>query len=137
MNFKSQGLLISILILISLILICHTVNFLYPKHQTHHTYNTHQSQNKNLNNFLNLAIPNITTPVEYNQIYYDKQALKIPCNQSKEAQIPCNVVSSCTNTTPQIPITTQYQLSDSELNILYRSLYADAGRQVLYKTLVK
>ena len=60
MNFKSKGLFISIIILISMMLICHTVNFLYPR-------------NKNSNSFSNLplSIPNNTIPIEYETIYYD------------------------------------------------------------------
>ena len=47
-----------------MMLICHTVNFLYPKNQI-------QNQNSNSFSNLNLSIPNNTVPIDYNKIYYD------------------------------------------------------------------
>ena len=137
MNFNSQGLIISIIILISMMLICHTVNFLYPKNIN---YNMHHNKpkphNKNQNSFSNLllAIPNNTVPNEYNKIYYDydNKNKQSECNLKKEAEIPCKVVSSC-NSTPTP--TQKYQLSDSELAVVYRDAYASAGREVLLRTL--
>ena len=124
MNFKSQGLFISILILIFMILICHTVNFLYP--------NKH---NKNSNSFANmiLEIPK-TFPTEYNKIYYDynDKNKKEECKLKNEAEIPCNIMSSCSTPTP---IPTKYQLSDSEMAMIYRDAYASAGRELLIRTL--
>ena len=124
MNFKSQGLFISIIILIGMILICHTVNFLYPnKHQT------------NSNSFANmiLEIPK-TFPTEYNKIdynYNDKNK-KEECRLKNEAEIPCNIVSSCATSTPTA---TQFQLSDSEMAMIYRDAYASAGRELLLRTI--
>jgi len=124
MNFKSQGLFISIIILIGMILTCHTVNFLYP--------NKHQ---KNSNSFANmsLVIPK-TFPIEYNKIYYDynDKNKKEECKLKNEAGIPCNIVSSCANSTPTA---TQFQLSDSEMAMIYRDAYASAGRELLLRTI--
>lgn len=140
MNFNSQGLIISIIILISMMLICHTVNFLYPKNinynMHHNNHNKPKPHNKNQNSFSNLllAIPNNTLPNEYNKIYYDydNKNKQSECNLKKEAEIPCKVVSSC-NSTPTP--TQKYQLSDSELAVVYRDAYASAGREVLLRTL--
>ena len=141
MNFKSQGLFIAIIILICMILVCHTVNFLYSnKHKNKSSHNK-ASHNKNLNSFANmvLEIPNNTIPIEYNQIYYDysNKNKKEECKLKNEAEIPCNIVSSCDKKpipTP-IPTTTQYQLSESEMALLYRDAYASAGRQLLLNVL--
>ena len=138
MNFKSQGLFISIIILISMMLICHIVNFLYPKninYNLQHNLQHNLKHNKNQNSFSNLvlSIPNNTVPVEYNKIYYDydNKTQKSECRLKKEAEIPCNVVSSCaSDSTP-----TQYQLSDSEMAVVYRDAYASAGREILLRTL--
>ena len=125
MNFKSQGLFTSIIILISLMLICHTANFLYPRNQI------------NSNSFSNLplSIPNNAVPVEYNKIYFDynDNNKQTDCRLKNQAQIPCKVVASCTPTSSPTP--TKYQLSDSELAVLYRDMYASAGREILLRTL--
>lgn len=125
MNFKSQGLFISIIILIALMLICHTANFLYPRNQ------------KISNSFSNLtlSIPNNTVPVEYNKIYFDynDKNNQTDCRLKNQAQIPCKVVAACTPTSSPTP--TQHQLSDSEMAVLYRNMYASAGRELLLRTL--
>ena len=133
MNFKSKGLFISITILISMMLICHTVNFLYPK-------------NKNSNSFSNLplSIPNNTLPIEYNNIYYDysNKDQKLNCKIKNEAEIPCKIVTKCTIPNPIVtptisasPTTTKYQLSESEIAMIYRDAYFNAGRELLLRTL--
>ena len=123
-----------------MMLICHTVNFLYPRNN----YNQHQHQNSNSFSNLALSIPNNTVPVEYNKIYYDynDKNKQSECKMKKEAEIPCNIVSACTiptdipiPTTTQIPTTTRYQLSDSEMAVIYRNAYQDAGRELLLRTL--
>ena len=131
MKFKSKGLLISIIILISMMLICHTVNFLYPR-------------NKNSNSFSNLPlfIPNNTLPIEYNNIYYDYSNTdqKLNCKMKNEAEIPCKIITKCTipivtPTISALPTTTKYQLSESEIAMIYRDAYFDAGRELLLRTL--
>jgi len=121
-------------------LICHTANFLYPKHKTHKTHKTHQSnqlKQKNSNSFSNLtlSIPNNTVPVEYNKIYFDynDKNNQTDCRLKNQAEIPCKVVAACTPTSSPTP--TQHQLSDSELAVLYRDMYSDAGREVLLRTI--
>ena len=133
MNFKSKGLFISIIILISMMLICHTVNFLYPR-------------NKNSNSFSNLplSIPNNTVPIEYNTIYYDYSNTdqKLNCKMKNEAEIPCKIVSKCTIPNPIVtptisasPTTTKFELSESEIAMIYRDAYFNAGRELLLRTL--
>jgi len=134
MNFKSQGLFISILILICMILICHISNYLYKKnHQNNHQKNNIIQNNKNSNSFANMTldIPK-TIPTQYNKIYYDyNDKNKIEeCKLKNEAEIPCNIISSCST-----PTATQYQLSDSEMAVIYRDAYASAGRELLLRTL--
>jgi hypothetical protein len=116
-----------------MMLICHTANFLYPK-------------NKNSNSFSNLAlsIPKNSVPVEYNKIYFynNDKTEESECKLKKEAEIPCEIVSKCENTdtsasnTPaSIPVTTKFELSDSEMAVIYRDAYVQAGRQVLLRTI--
>ena len=127
MNLNSTGVYASIIILISLMLICHTANFLYP--------NTLKYQNRNDFYNIKLSIPNNSLPTQYNQITYENenqsnQISQLSCNAIKEAEIPCKVVQPCINPKP-----TQYQLSESEMAIIYRDAYEDAGREVLLRTL--
>ena len=109
MKYNSQGVLISIIILICLLLLCHTLRILYPK-----------------NKFANLPLSISNAPINtgYNKIYYDNQGCS-PCTQLGQAQIPCKVVASCMNPAP-----TPYQLSDDELNAIYQFAYKNAGFQV-------
>ena len=115
MKLNSYGVTVSILILILMILICHTMNFLYPK-----------------NRFEN--IPKITTYNEkYNKIYYTHQNGKTSCDNSSEGHpaVPCSVVKAC-NAEDQIDANT---LSDSELAYLYKVAYEEAAREIFMRTL--
>ena len=120
LNFKSNGLLISIIILIALILICHISNYLDNKHI--------KSKNDFYN--INLAIPTGNIPTQYNQIQYENKG-KLSCNL-RQAEVPCNKVNinACNS-----PSTTKYQLSDDEMNAVYEFIYENAGLQVLQRTL--
>ena len=111
MKLNSNGVFISILILIFMILICHTMNYLYPK-----------------NRFAN--IPN---PTKYNKIYYTNQNGKTSCDNSGEGHpaVPCSVVKAC-NAEDQIDANT---LSDSELAYLYKVAYEEAAREIFMRTL--
>jgi len=124
-NFKSKGLIISIIILISLILICHISNYLYNK-------NIHSSNESSKNEFYNvkLEIPTGNVPTQYNQIKYENKG-KLSCN-SWQAEIPCNKVdtSACI-----VPATTKYELTDAEMIDVYKFIYENAGLQVLQRTL--
>jgi hypothetical protein len=76
LDFNSQGLLISIIILILLILICHISNYLYTKHKK-------PSKKNNFMN-LNLSIPNTPIPTQFNQIYYKEIFQKKPHSFRRE-----------------------------------------------------
>jgi len=119
MNFNTTGLLIAICILISMLLVCHTMNFLYPR---------------NSNNFENVyqrkQMPTRPLPTQYNIISYDNHLGKIPCDS--QAQIPCQVLQQQQEQCSQ---PTKFQLSDSELAILYKEAYEQAGAEVLARTL--
>lgn len=106
------GLIIALCILISMLLICHTMNFLFP-HKRNSFYN----------------IPSMTRPLptQYNIITYDNNLGKIPCDS--QAQIPCNILQQCKNQQ------TKYELSDSEFALLYKEAYEMAGEEVLLRTL--
>ena len=118
MSFDSTGLLIAICILISMLLLCHTMNFLYPRNSNNFD-NVHQRQ-----------MPTKPLPTQYNIISYDNQLGKIPCDS--QAQIPCQVLQQQQEQCSQ---PTQFQLSDSELAILYKEAYEQAGAEVLARTL--
>lgn len=124
MKLQSNNVFISIIILISMMLICHTAHFFYDK-----------------NKFSNIK----GLPVQYNEIYYDNQSNTGTCNNSKpnqalldqllgQADVPCPVV------TKQCPIPTKFSLdslSDSELAVIYKVAYENAGMEVLNRALQK
>ena len=131
MNFKSKGLIVAILILISLLLVCHISNFLYPK-----KLKSIYTSNKNLNSFLNLplSIPNTPLNTTYNQITYDKPIDPSICKNMNEAEIPCSIISSCSSQN-KVPMTTPYELSESEWAVVYKAAYETAGLEVLSRAL--
>ena len=124
MKLQSNNVFIAIIILISMMLICHTAHFFYDK-----------------NNFSNVK----DLPVQYNQIYYDTSNPYGSCNNRKpdqatldqllgQADVPCPVV------TKQCPIPTKFSLdslSDSELAVIYKVAYENAGMEVLNRALRK
>ncbi len=105
-----------------MMLICHTAHFFY-----------------NRNNFSNVALP-----TQYNQIYYENQSNTSTCNSSKpdqaildqllgQAEVPCATVKKC-------PTPTKFSLdnlSESELAIIYKVAYENAGMEVLNRALQK
>ena len=111
MAYNNTGLLVAICILISMILVCHTMNFLYPRKS---------------NNFGNVPLP-----TQYNIISYDNQLGKMPCDS--QAQLPCNILqqqqTQCSNPS------SISKLSDSEIALLYKEAYERAGEEVLIRTL--
>lgn len=130
MNFKSKGLFIAILILITMLAICHITNYIYSKH----------NKNKNKNSFSNLALSlSISkTPLntQYNQITYEKPIDPSICKNIKEAEIPCSIISSCSSASKNtVPITTPYELSESEWAVVYKAAYEAAGLEVLSRSL--
>ena len=138
MNFKSKGVIISILILICLLLVCHISNFIYPKKSNYNSKHI-SKPNKNLNSFANLSLSIPKTPLntEYNKITYDKsndiyeQSL---CNNINEAEIPCSIISAC-SASNTVPMTTPYELSESEWAVVYKNIYESAGLEVLSREL--
>ena len=125
MNFKSEGLFITVIILISLLIICHISNFMYEIY--------------NKNKFANLPLSISSNPIatKYNTIYYDNQCTPSPCNQQNEAAIPCSIISSCSKNPTPTPTQTKlpYKLSDSEMAVVYRDAYNSAGRELLRRAL--
>lgn len=156
MKLNSDGVTISILILITMILICHTMNYLYPK-----------------NKFTN--IPQTTN---YNEIYYSNKNTKlcsnintggdISSNMLSQANVPYDVISTCSdnicsgcngvatattfaNATSNTSATTATTatvsaggddikkylatLSDSELAVLYKVAYESTEREIITRTL--
>ena len=110
MAYNNTGLLVAICILIGMILVCHTMNFLYPRKS---------------NNFGNVPLP-----TQYNIISYDNQLGKMPCDS--QAQLPCNILQQQQT---QCSSPAKYQLSDSEIALLYKEAYERAGEEVLIRTL--
>jgi len=116
MKLTSYGVTVSILILILMILICHTMNFFYPK-----------------NRFEN--IPRTTTYNEkYNKIYYTPQNGKKSCdtlgNMEGQAEVPCNVIKTCSG-----DMIDENNLSDSEIAYFYKVAYEEAAREIFMRTL--
>jgi hypothetical protein len=111
MAYNNTGLLVAICILIGMILVCHTMNFVYPRN--------------------NNKFGDIPVPTKYNIISYDNELGKIPCDS--QAQLPCKVLqqqqSQCSN--PSLIS----KLSDSEIALLYKEAYERAGEEVLIRTL--
>ena len=79
MKLNHTGVFIAILILILMLLICHTMNTLYPRNTNTNT-NTNTSKNTSKNNKIINMFNNIkqkTIPTQYNIITYDKQITKV------------------------------------------------------------
>ena len=138
MKLNSDGVTISILILITMILICHTMNYLYPK-----------------NKFANIPKPTNN----YNEIYYTNQNNKLCSsinnssgitgdglgsdNLLNQAEIPYDVISSCKTRSDggsggigddnmKNYLST---LSESELAVLYKVAYENTEREIIMRTL--
>ena len=122
MNLKSDGVFISIIIIISMMLICHTAHFFYDR-----------------NSFSNIAVP-----TQYNQIFYDNQSNNSSCNnridQATLDQLLGQAEVPCATAQKQCPTPTQFtldSLSESELAVLYKVAYENAGMEVLNRALNK
>jgi len=114
MNFNYSGLFIAVLILLGMLITCHLRNY----------FNTPKSD------FINLAVPTGIPPLQYNKISYTPGIQKIPCEIAEQGNFPCSQIQSCT-----APQTTQYQLSDSELAVLYKEAYEQAGLELMNRIL--
>jgi hypothetical protein len=123
MNFGYIGLFISLLILLGMLVWCHLsdyfkTNIILPK-----------------SDFINIAIPTGTPPLKYNDISYSNEQQKIPCNIMNQAQIPCNLIQDkIQDKISKCPKPT-YDLSDSELAILYKAAYEKAGIEIMSRVL--
>lgn len=116
MNFNYIGLFIAVLILLGMLITCHLRNyFIAPK-----------------SDFINLVVPTGTPPLKYNKISYTPGIQKIPCEIAAQGNFPCSQIQSCSS-----PQTTQSQLSDSELAILYKEAYELAGLELMKRVITK
>lgn len=135
MKLNADGVALSILILILMIVSCHTMNYLYPKdnkdtkdiRNNRKQINTVKISKQTLNNFFD--IPNtIPTNTNYNKIYYQNQNKPTLCDNVNHANIPCK--KTCKSEE-------EYTLSDSELAFLYKYAYEEAGNEILMRELNK
>ncbi len=123
MKLKSTGVVVSILILIIMMLICHTMNFFYPK-------NKFKNISKNNNN-------SDETPKEkdYNEIYYTNDSdIKDLCAIANQAEIPCDIIKQC-EPEPEPKLLGLDSLSNSELAVLYKFAYEASAREIFIRTL--
>jgi len=135
MKLQTDGVTISILILIFMIVICHTMNYLYPKKRITQTNKLTKKLNnliKNNKNSIN-TFTNTVNDIDYNKIYYHNQNEKQLCdsNLDKQANVPCNVVKQCSDDDKL----DEYTLSDSELAVIYKVAYEEAAREIFMRTL--
>jgi len=140
MKLNTDGVAISILILILMVLTCHTMNYLFPRDTNSMnksvsmnnsvSMNKSASMNNNINNktikqsldtFFN--IPNNTN---YNKIYYQNSNTISSCDNVEHANIPCKKTCNYEE---------DYALSDSELAFLYKYVYEEAGKEILMRKL--
>ena len=130
MKLNGDGVALSILILILMIITCHTMNYLYPR-DTKDTINNRKKMNtvkinkQSLNNFFNIP-NNIPQNTNYNKIYYQNQQKPTLCDNVNHANIPCK--KTCNSEE-------DYALSDSELAFLYKYAYEEAGKEILMREL--
>ena len=134
MKLNTDGVAISILILILMVLTCHTMNYLFPRDTN--SMNNSVSMNKSAsmnNNINNKTIKqsldtffNIPSNTNYNKIYYQNQKEKKRCDKDAHPHIPCKKTCSTEE---------DYALSDSELAFLYKYAYEEAGKEILLRKL--
>jgi hypothetical protein len=129
-NFKSNGLQISIVILIILLIICHTTKIY-------------------LDRFADTNTPiETTTSTSYNDISYSdisKQPRRACATATTKPALPyCQPVPKCTQPvacqpTPTCPPPKKglELLSDAELAVLYKLAYENAGREVMRREVIK
>ena len=127
MKLNSSGVVVSIIILIIMMLICHTMNFYYPKNRFEDVGKSDKRNNE-------------TKPTDYNEIYYTNDTNeKQLCANVNQAEIPCDIVRTCkTEPTPKpttIPTRGLNSLSNTELSILYKFIYEHSAREILTRTL--
>jgi hypothetical protein len=127
MNFNHTGLFIAVLILLGMLITCHLRNYFNPR-QTPRLTSMPKSD------FIDLAIPTATPPIKYNKITYNPAKQTIPCEIANQGSFPCSQIQSCMD--DQNPQTTQaFQLSDSEIALLYKEAYERAALEVMNRML--
>ena len=146
MKLNTDGVTIAILILIFMILICHTMNYLYPRkrmpqtiklnNKLNHKLNNLKKNNKNNINSIN-TFTNTANDIDYNKIYYHNQNEKKLCdaNLDKQANVPCDIIKKCSDDEEIDEEIDEYTLSDSELAVLYKVAYEEAAREIFMRTL--
>jgi hypothetical protein len=98
------------------------MNFLYPRNRS----------SNNFNNILPTKNSSVKAlPTQYNLITYDNHSGKLPC--SAQAQLPCNIKHQQDEQCSQSQ--SHEQLSDSEIALIYKEAYEQAGAEVLKRTL--
>jgi len=150
MKLNTDGVTIAILILIFMILICHTMNYLYPRKRMPQTIKLNHKLNIKLNNKLNNlkknnknninsinTFTNTANDIDYNKIYYHNQNEKKLCdaNLDKQANVPCDIIKKCSDDEEIDEEIDEYTLSDSELAVLYKVAYEEAAREKFMRTL--
>lgn len=126
MKLIFDGVAISIMILIAMLIICHTANLLMDTKEKRPNKATQNIKiNNNSNSFINLP-PNL--PTKYNQIYFDKQEGE-ECKIKREPEVPCKAVPECSTKTGM------ELLSDSEIAMFYKYIMERAGFEVANRTL--
>ena len=121
MKLNSKGVIVSILILIIMILVCHITNFFYPK-------NNFKNVGNNNNN-------NTPKQKDYNEIYYSNNTGEERlCDNVEQAEIPCDIIKKC-EPEPVPEPTGLDSLSDSEIAVLYKFAYESAAREIMTRTL--
>ena len=133
MKLNSSGVIVSILILIIMMLLCHAMNFFYPKNKFEDVdtkiINERKKQKNNNNQ---------TKKTDYNQIYYSNESdssEKKLCNDRDQPEIPCNIIKKCDPIPTPIQKTGLDSLSNSEIAVLYKFAYEASAREILTRTL--
>ena len=115
MKLNSSGVVVSILILIIMMLICHSMNFFYPK-----------------NNFIDIDSDR-PKQTDYNEIYYTNDLNKKQlCANVNQAEIPCDIVRTCKTEPNKRGLDS---LSNSEIAVLYKVAYEESAREIFTRTL--
>ena len=151
MKLKSTGVVISILILIIMMLICHTMNFFYPKNNFEDVIKNSKNSKNSKNNKNNSNDKNSPSQTNYNEIYYtgDENEKQL-CAIVDQAEIPCDIVRTCKPEPKPTPTPTPTDiepepttkptfgldsLSNSEIAVLYKVAYEASAREVLTREL--
>ena len=110
-----------------MMLICHTMNFFYPKNKftdiNYKIYDVNKIDKKK------------NPDIDYNEIYYTNQNEKQLCANVNIPEIPCDIVKKCEEVKPQPTKSFLDSLSNSEIAVIYKVMYEDAAREILTRSL--